>query len=207
MCCSYRQIGTFLVVIFVSSSDIASLSLVDGKPVLDPPYASASDGNNSSSSRDENSNVQKAIPEYPVLKLLSGSNATKVHRKLLTGRSRRSYCISEPTSQCSTSCSCPSGSSKLSHSALSGGSCYTCSASSSSCSSGYSLCCNKKCVDSDYIRDGGTFGCAQTSKQCTRFLQPAKVWHFNPHPTHLSSVPFVSFLYSFLFQRQRLRGW
>eukprot|EP00729_Bicosta_minor_P017157 gene17157-19030_t len=111
------KVGTFLVVFFVSSSDIASLSLVDGKPVLDPPYASASDGNNSSSSRDENSNVQKAIPEYPVLKLLSGSNATKVHRKLLTGRSRRSYCISEPTSKCSTSCSCPSGSSKLSHSA------------------------------------------------------------------------------------------
>lgn len=97
------------------------------------------------------SQVQKAIPEYPFLKVLTGSNTSKVHRTL--DRSRRGgYCIAEPTEKCSVDCSCQSGLTKHSHS-YSGGTCYTCS----SCSYGSSKCCNSKCIDSDYIQDSGKF--------------------------------------------------
>ena len=97
------------------------------------------------------SQVPKAIPEYPFLKVLSGSNTSKVHRTL--DRSRRGgYCVAEPTEKCSVDCSCQSGLTKHSHS-YSGGTCYTCS----SCSYGSSKCCNSKCIDSDYIQDSGKF--------------------------------------------------
>ena len=128
MCCSYRQIGTFLVVIFVSSSDIASFRLVDGKPVLDQPHTSASDRNKLNSSRKEN------------LKMPT--------RQLLARRQD----LDHPN---------------YSHNTFLGG---VLNRQRRACGSGYSTCCNSKCVKTSYIRDGDN-DCGDNSDETSPAFQ------------------------------------
>lgn len=101
-----------------------------------------------------------------VLKPLSSTSSNRVSKILrtLAGRSRRgSYCVAAPTEKCSvdTSCSCPTGSTKHSHTygnETAAGTCHTCD----TCPLKSTKCCNGNCIDSDYIQDGGKFAAVPT---------------------------------------------
>lgn len=101
-----------------------------------------------------------------VLKPLSSTSSNRVSEILrtLAGRSRRgSYCVAAPTEKCSvdTSCSCPTGSTKRSHTygnETAAGTCHTCD----TCPLKSTKCCNGNCIDSDYIQDGGKFAALPT---------------------------------------------
>lgn len=101
-----------------------------------------------------------------VLKPLSSTSSNRVSEILrtLAGRSRRgSYCVAAPTEKCSvdTSCSCPTGSTKHSHTygnETAAGTCHTCD----TCPLKSTKCCNGNCIDSDYIQDGGKFAAVPT---------------------------------------------
>lgn len=49
------------------------------------------------------------------------------------------------------------------------------------CTSGYSACCNGKCIRTSYIQDGGTYGCLQN-------VDPLNLFFFFFKKKSLSSI-------------------